>query len=121
MDVLRLGKLLAFVLRHRPDALVLALSKPDLGEALRALRGEAEIQELPLIALVQAEERAEALSWADCVLLPEEMTRLLPDGRLVVLDGVAHAANFTAPDRLVRAALPFLNEGRVVAEPAGVG
>lgn len=62
--------------RHRPDALVLAIGRPELGEALRALRGEAEIHELPIIALVQAEERAEALSWADSVLLPEEMTRL---------------------------------------------
>lgn len=51
----------------------------------------------------------------------EEMVRALPHGRLVVLDGVAHAANYTAPGRLVRAVLPFLNEGRVVAEPAGVG
>jgi PAS domain S-box-containing protein len=62
--------------RHRPDALVLALGKPELTEALGALRGEAETHELPIIALVPMDERAEALSWADCVLAPEEMTRI---------------------------------------------
>jgi 2-hydroxy-6-oxonona-2,4-dienedioate hydrolase len=40
----------------------------------------------------------------------EELARRLPRGRLVVLDGVAHVANYTAPDRLVEVVRPFLDE-----------
>lgn len=40
----------------------------------------------------------------------EEMVRRLPAGRLAVLDGVAHVANYTAPDRLVQVVRPFLDE-----------
>lgn len=38
----------------------------------------------------------------------EELTRRLPDGRLVVLPGVPHAANYSAPGPLAAAILPFL-------------
>ena len=42
----------------------------------------------------------------------EEMVRRLPAGRLAVLEGIAHVANYTAPDVLVRVVRPFLLEGR---------
>lgn len=39
----------------------------------------------------------------------EEVTRLLPQGRLVVLSGnVSHTLNYEAPEELVRVATPFL-------------
>lgn len=41
----------------------------------------------------------------------EEVARLLPHGRLCILEGgVAHTANFEAPDELVRAVIPFLED-----------
>lgn len=43
----------------------------------------------------------------------EEMARLLPQGRLVVIPGAPHAANFAAPDKLVEVVVPFLAEARV--------
>lgn len=39
----------------------------------------------------------------------EELTRLLPDGRLVVIPGVAHTLVYTAPLELVRVTRPFLD------------
>ena len=44
----------------------------------------------------------------------EEVVQLLPCGRLLVIPGASHAANYTAPDTLARAVREF------VAEPAGV-
>lgn len=38
----------------------------------------------------------------------EEAVRLLPDGRLAVLPGAPHAANFDAPDELAEIVLDFL-------------
>jgi 2-hydroxy-6-oxonona-2,4-dienedioate hydrolase len=38
----------------------------------------------------------------------EEATRLLPDGRLVVIPGAGHAVNYNAPDDLARAVHAFL-------------
>lgn len=43
----------------------------------------------------------------------EEVTRLLPDGRLVVIPGVAHTLVYTAPLELVRVTRPFLEEVRL--------
>ena len=40
----------------------------------------------------------------------EAMIRRLPAGRLVVLEGVAHAANYSAPVELARVVRPFLDE-----------
>jgi 2-hydroxy-6-oxonona-2,4-dienedioate hydrolase len=40
----------------------------------------------------------------------EEACRLLPDGSLVVLPGAGHAANYSAPERLTAAILPFVEE-----------
>lgn len=41
----------------------------------------------------------------------EEATRLLPNGRLVVIDGTAHTINYSQPARLVEAIWPFLTTG----------
>ena len=47
------------------------------------------------------------------VLVPqswvERMTALLPNGRLVVVDGAAHALNYGAPDVLANVVQPFLS------------
>jgi 2-hydroxy-6-oxonona-2,4-dienedioate hydrolase len=40
----------------------------------------------------------------------EDVTRMLPRGRLVTLPDAPHAANFSAPDALARALRPFLRE-----------
>lgn len=46
----------------------------------------------------------------------EEVERLLPDGRLVILgDNVSHTANFEAPEDLVRVSKPFFEEERSLA------
>ena len=42
----------------------------------------------------------------------EEVTRLLPAGRLVVVPGAFHTMNFQQPLELARVSLPFLLEGR---------
>jgi 2-hydroxy-6-oxonona-2,4-dienedioate hydrolase len=42
----------------------------------------------------------------------EELTRLAPCGRLVVIPGVAHTLVYTAPVELVRVTRPFFNEVR---------
>lgn len=43
----------------------------------------------------------------------EEATRLLPQGRLLLVPGAGHAANYSAPGRLAAAILPFIHgEGR---------
>lgn len=41
----------------------------------------------------------------------EEVTYLLPLGRLTVVPGTAHSMNYTAPDKFVRVLLPFV-QGR---------
>ena len=41
----------------------------------------------------------------------EQATRLLPNGRLVTLDGAAHTINYSQPARLFAAIWPFLAEG----------
>lgn len=49
----------------------------------------------------------------------EEVVRLLPDGRLMVVPGVGHAFNYSAPDAFVEAVRPFLGLGeRRFVEPA---
>lgn len=44
--------------------------------------------------------------WAD------EAARLLPWGQLVVIRGVGHTVNYSAPEKLVRVVRPFLSDGR---------
>jgi 2-hydroxy-6-oxonona-2,4-dienedioate hydrolase len=45
----------------------------------------------------------------------EEVTRLLPDGRLVVIPGVMHTINFYHPLELTRVVMPFLRESKRAA------
>jgi pimeloyl-ACP methyl ester carboxylesterase len=47
----------------------------------------------------------------------EEATRLLPQGRLVVVKGAAHTLNYNSPRALVRVVRAFLLDGPVGAEP----
>ena len=42
----------------------------------------------------------------------EEAARLLPMGRLVVIPGAAHTANYSAPMELAHVTRAFLSEGR---------
>ena len=44
----------------------------------------------------------------------EEMVQILPEGRLAILRGAAHAANFGAPAELVGVIREFLEEGKEV-------
>ncbi len=46
----------------------------------------------------------------------EEVTRRLPNGRLIVLPGVPHTANLEAPLELLRVTKPFFEEERQPAE-----
>jgi 2-hydroxy-6-oxonona-2,4-dienedioate hydrolase len=58
-------------------------------------------------------------AWAD------EAARLLPNGRLVVIDGAAHTINYSQPDRLVEVVWPFLTapcqDGERVPSPGLTG
>jgi 2-hydroxy-6-oxonona-2,4-dienedioate hydrolase len=54
--------------------------------------------------------------WGTCDLIvsrewAEKVTRMLPRGRLAVLPGVPHPANFTSPDELAGVVRPFLLKG----------
>ncbi len=52
----------------------------------------------------------------------EEMVRRLPRGRLLVLPGAAHVANYTAPDAVARAVRAFLADPADAAHgPAKIG
>jgi pimeloyl-ACP methyl ester carboxylesterase len=98
---------------ERPsEGLVLARDVWDLGprramDLIReALRDPIE-QKLPLI-------RAETLvvRGSQDVIVPQdwadEAARLLPNGRLVVVDGAAHTINYSQPGRLTDVVWPFL-------------
>ena len=54
-------------------------------------------------------------SWA------EEVTRRLPDGRLIILPGCPHTANLEAPLELARVTKPFFEEERRCASGRRVG
>jgi pimeloyl-ACP methyl ester carboxylesterase len=56
----------------------------------------------PTLVVRGERDRIVPQAWA------EEVTRLLPRGRLVVVPGVAHTVNFTAADRLAGAVRCFL-------------
>ena len=57
---------------------------------------------MPALVVHGSRDRISPLGWA------EEVAHLLPDGRLVVLPGAAHAANFSAPAEFARAVRSFL-------------
>ncbi len=60
---------------------------------------------VPALVVHGSRDRISPRSWA------EEVARLLPDGRLVVLPHAAHAANYSAPAELARAVRSFLAGG----------
>lgn len=104
---------LAVVPFERPsEGLVLARDAWDLGPSRaidmirKALRDPIE-QKLRLV-------RAETLvvRGSRDAIVPQhwavEATRLLPKGRLVVIDGAAHTINYSQPDRLAEVVWPFL-------------
>jgi pimeloyl-ACP methyl ester carboxylesterase len=51
----------------------------------------------------------------------EEMVRRLPRGRLLVIPGATHVANYTAPDALAQAVREFLGELPLPASAAAGG
>ena len=63
---------------------------------------------LPVLVVRGARDPIVPQTWA------EEVARLLPCGRLVVIPGGAHTVNYSAPHRLVRVLRPFL---RAAAPP----
>lgn len=60
---------------------------------------------VPALVVHASRDRISPKSWA------EEVARLLPDGRLVVLPRAAHAANYSAPAEFARAIRSFLDGG----------
>jgi len=50
-----------------------------------------------------------------------EVARLLPDGRLAVIPGAAHAINFSYPWEFRRAIMPFLLAGSAQAPSVSTG
>lgn len=71
---------------------------------------EAQLPQLHFPVLVVRGERDPIVSQA----WVEEIVRQLPCGRLVVVPGVAHTVNYSAPERLVRLLEPFV---RAVSRP----
>ncbi|SNS97714.1 Pimeloyl-ACP methyl ester carboxylesterase [Geodermatophilus saharensis] len=72
----------------------------------------------PTLVVRGRHDRTLTQEWA------EEVTRLLPDGRLVVIEGAAHNAHWSAPDvsaRLVAAFLAGRLDGPDGGGPAGDG
>lgn len=65
---------------------------------------EAKLPQLrfPVLVVRGARDPIAPQDWA------EELARLLPCGRLVVIPGGAHTVNYSTPHRLVRALRPFL-------------
>jgi 2-hydroxy-6-oxonona-2,4-dienedioate hydrolase len=58
---------------------------------------------VPTLVVRGGRDRIVPRRWA------EEATRLLPDGRLVVIPGAAHTVNYNAAEELVRVLRPFLD------------
>jgi 2-hydroxy-6-oxonona-2,4-dienedioate hydrolase len=91
LDLLRAGPVRSFrTFRH-------ALDDP-VEERLPMVR-------VPALVVHGSRDRISPQRWA------EEVARLLPQGRLVVLPGAPHAANYSAPEAFARAVRSFLVEG----------
>ena len=88
----------------------LDLLRAGAGRSLRTFRHALEdpIEErlpkvrVPALVVHGSRDRISPRSWA------EEVARLLPAGRLVVLPGAPHAANYSAPAELARVVRSFL-------------
>ena len=92
----------AAFLRTDPAVLVAAC------RALAELDLRAEVPDVPVPALVLVGERDEATPPP----MSRELASLLPDARLVVLDGCAHVPQLQDPGRFLEALGDFLKEGR---------
>jgi pimeloyl-ACP methyl ester carboxylesterase len=68
--------------------------------------------EAPTLVLHGSRDPVSPLGWA------EEAARLLPRGRLVVVDGGTHTLNYTYPEEFAAAVLPFLKEAGSAASEA---
>jgi len=91
LDLLRAGPVRSFrTFRH-------ALDDP-VEQSLPMVR-------VPALVVHGSRDRISPRAWA------EEVARLLPEGRLVVLPGAPHAANFSAPETFARAVRSFLAGG----------
>lgn len=81
-----------------------------------ALRDQIEAKlplvQVPTLVVRGKRDRLVPQAWA------EEVTRLLPLGRLVVLPQGTHTINYTAPRELVQVVRPFLEEVRTSANGA---
>lgn len=60
---------------------------------------------VPALVVHGSRDRISPRDWA------EEVARLLPKGRIVVLPGAPHTANYSAPEAFARAVRPFLADG----------
>jgi pimeloyl-ACP methyl ester carboxylesterase len=82
-----------------------------------ALRDRIEDQlprvRVPVLVVRGARDPIAPQRWA------EEVTRLLPRGRLVVIPGAAHTVNYSAPEALTAVVRPFLDEAGEPPSAAG--
>ena len=112
----QIGRLLLDTLREPPSLLPiegLDLLRVGVGRSWRIFRYALEdaIEEklpkvrVPALVVHGSRDPIAPQRWA------EEVARLLPQGRLVVIPGAAHAANYSAPAEFVRAIRPFLDGG----------
>lgn len=112
----QMGRLLIDTTREPPSLTAiegLDLLRAGVGRSWRTFRHALEdpIEErlsrvrVPALVVHGSRDRISPGSWA------EEVARLLPDGRFVVLPGAAHAANYSAPAEFARAVRSFLAGG----------
>jgi 2-hydroxy-6-oxonona-2,4-dienedioate hydrolase len=108
-----IGRFLLDAAREPPSLTAieaLDLLRAGAGRSLRTFRHALEdpIEErlpkvrVPALVVHGSRDRISPRPWA------EEVVRLLPDGRLVVLPGAPHAANYSAPAELARVVRSFL-------------
>lgn len=109
----QIGRFLLDTPREPPSLIAiecLDLIRAGAGRSLRTFRHALEdsIEErlprvrVPALVVHGSRDRISPRDWA------EEVSRLLPDGRLVVLPGAAHAANYAAPKEFADAIRSFL-------------
>jgi 2-hydroxy-6-oxonona-2,4-dienedioate hydrolase len=109
----QIGRFLLDAIREPPSLIAiegLDLLRAGVGRSLWTFRHTLEdpIEErlpkvrVPALVVHGSRDRISPRRWA------EEVARLLPDGRLVVLPGAPHAANYSAPAVLARVVRSFL-------------
>ena len=101
--------------RERPSLILvewLDLLRAGPGRSFRTFRHALDdpveerlpMVQAPALVVHGSRDRISPQGWA------EEVARLLPQGRLVVLPGAPHAANYSAPETFARAVRSFLAE-----------